>query len=167
MVAPGYDNGDGRRRWRALDQGPVKVRVEADAPRVDCPEHGPTVIQVPWARHNARHTRMLDAAVVWMVRCAAKSVVAMFFRIAWPTVGMMIGRFVAEADTAAGDPTPRTLGVWGLLVRTASRVLYLFLSLFSWRCCRSAGMDGARVPRRAWRAVPRSAAPAGGAVSPS
>jgi len=67
----------------------------------------------------------------------------------------------------AHTPTPGTLGVWGFLVCTASRVLYLFLSLFSWRRCRSAGMGGARVSRRAWRAVPRSASPAGGAVPPS
>jgi len=133
MVAPGYDNGDGRRRWRALDQGPVKVRVEADAPRVDCPEHGPTVIQVPWARHNARHTRMLDAAVVWMVRCAAKSVVAMFFRIAWPTVGMMIGRFVAEADTAAGDrlANVRKIGIDEVSYKRGHKYLVVVVNHFT------------------------------------
>jgi len=48
--APGYDRGEGRRRWRALDAGEVKVFLEADAPRVSCPIHGPTVIGVPWAR---------------------------------------------------------------------------------------------------------------------
>ena len=29
----GYDNGDGRRRWRALDLGTTKTFLEADAPR--------------------------------------------------------------------------------------------------------------------------------------
>jgi transposase len=38
-----YDRGEGRRRWRALDEGTVQVWVEADMPRVRCPEHGPTV----------------------------------------------------------------------------------------------------------------------------
>ena len=54
--APWYDRGEGRRRWRALDLGTVRVELEAEAPRVSCPEHGPTVIAVPWARHKAGHT---------------------------------------------------------------------------------------------------------------
>ena len=33
---PRYDNGEGRRRWRALDLGTTKVFLEADAPRVRC-----------------------------------------------------------------------------------------------------------------------------------
>jgi transposase len=40
---PGYDQGEGRRRWRALDLGTVTVSLEADAPRVACPEHGVVV----------------------------------------------------------------------------------------------------------------------------
>jgi transposase len=31
---PWYDRGEGRRRWRALDAGEVRVLLEADAPRV-------------------------------------------------------------------------------------------------------------------------------------
>ena len=37
---PGYDQGQGRRRWRGLDLGTIRVYLEADAPRVECPEHG-------------------------------------------------------------------------------------------------------------------------------
>ncbi len=58
--APGYDQGNGRRRWRTLDAGTTKVFIEADAPRVRCREHGPTVVAVPWARHGAGHTRVFD-----------------------------------------------------------------------------------------------------------
>jgi CBS domain-containing protein len=42
--SPRYDRGDGRRRWRALDAGTTKVFIEADAPRVRCRVHGPTVV---------------------------------------------------------------------------------------------------------------------------
>ena len=38
---------------RGLDLGTVRVQLEADAPRVNCPVHGPTVVAVPWARHGA------------------------------------------------------------------------------------------------------------------
>ena len=44
--------------WRALlgvDKRTVRVWLEADAPRVNCPEHGPTVVAVPWARHGVGH----------------------------------------------------------------------------------------------------------------
>ena len=34
---PRYDNGQGRRRWRALDLGTVRAYLEAEAPRVSCP----------------------------------------------------------------------------------------------------------------------------------
>ena len=54
--APWYDRGEGGRRWRGLDWGTVQVVLEADAPRVNCPAHGPTVVAVPWARHHAGHT---------------------------------------------------------------------------------------------------------------
>ena len=45
--SPGYDQGTGRRNWRAMDL----------TPRVNCPTHDPTVAQVPWARHGAGHTQ--------------------------------------------------------------------------------------------------------------
>ena len=37
---PGFDLGDGRRRWRALDLGTTFCYLEADAPRVECRQHG-------------------------------------------------------------------------------------------------------------------------------
>ena len=71
----------------------------------------------------------------------------------------------AGSPVAALGPTPGTLGVWCVLGCYRSRAPCRSLSLVWW--CRrwSAGMISARVSRRGWRAVPRSAAPAGGAVS--
>ena len=46
---PGYDRGEGRRRWRALDLGTVQVWLEADAPRIRCAKHGVVVAGVPCA----------------------------------------------------------------------------------------------------------------------
>ena len=54
--APGYDQGEGRRNWRALDVGVIACYLQADAPRVNCLEHGVAVAQVSWARHGAGHT---------------------------------------------------------------------------------------------------------------
>jgi transposase len=101
--APGYDQGEGRRRWRALDLGEVRSFVEADAPRVNCSEHGPTVIQVPWARHNAGHTRAFDDTVAWLATHTSKTAITVLLRVAWATVGAIVARVVDEAR-AAVDP---------------------------------------------------------------
>ncbi|MFN2502975.1 MAG: ISL3 family transposase [Acidimicrobiales bacterium] len=101
--APGYDRGEGRRRWRALDLGELRSFVEADAPRVSCPEHGPTVVQFPWARHGAGHTRAFDDTVAWLAVHTSKSAVVELCRIAWVTVGAIVGRVVDEARSAT-DP---------------------------------------------------------------
>ena len=98
-----YDQGEGRRRWRALDAGTMRVFIEADAPRVDCPEHGVTVAAVPWARHAAGHSRAFDDQVAWLVTHTSKSAVVELMRVAWRTVGAIAGRVVADAR-AARDP---------------------------------------------------------------
>jgi transposase len=98
--APWYDRGEGRRRWRALDLGTMQVFLEADAPRVNCRLHGPTVRQVPWARHGAGHTLALDQQVAWLATKCSKTAVTELMRIAWRTVGAIVTR--VWADTA-GD----------------------------------------------------------------
>ncbi len=101
--APGYDQGEGRRNWRALDLGTLRCFLQADSPRVNCPEHGPTVAQVPWARHGAGHTRDFDDTVAWLVTHTPKSTVSELLRIAWKSVGAIIERVVADGR-AAHDP---------------------------------------------------------------
>ena len=99
---PGYDGGQGRRRWRALDLGVVRAVLEADAPRVCCPEHGVVVAAVPWARHGAGHTRFFDDQVAWLAVTCSKSAVIELMRIAWRTVGAIVTRVAADA-TAGVD----------------------------------------------------------------
>lgn len=96
--SPGYDAGDGRRRWRALDLGTTKAYLEADAPRVRCPTHGVVVAAVPWARHGAGHTRAFDDTVAWLATHTSKSAVVSLVRCAWRTVGAIISRVVADAE---------------------------------------------------------------------
>jgi transposase len=101
--APGYDQGEGRRRWRTLDLGELRALLEADAPRVNCAEHGPTVIQVPWARHGAGHSRAFDDTVAWLAVHTSKTAIVELLRIAWATVGAIVARVVDDAR-AAVDP---------------------------------------------------------------
>lgn len=96
--APWYDRGEGRRRWRGLDWGTVPVMLEADAPRVNCATHGPTVIAVPWARHRAGHTYAFDDTVAWLAVACSKTAVCELMRIAWRTVGAIVARVWADID---------------------------------------------------------------------
>ena len=94
----GYDLGDGRRRWRALDLGTTKVFLEAAAPRVRCRTHGVTVAAVPWARHGAGHTRDFDDLAAWLAVRTSKSAVTQLLRVAWRTVGSIVTRVNADVD---------------------------------------------------------------------
>ena len=96
--SPWYDRGEGRRRWRALDLGTIPVWLEADAPRVNCPVHGPTVRAVPWARHAAGHTVVFDEQVAWLATQCSKTAVTELMRIAWRTVGAIITRVWADIE---------------------------------------------------------------------
>ena len=96
--SPAYDRGEGRRRWRGLDLGTIPVWLEADAPRVDCAEHGVTVRAVPWARHGAGHTIAFDEQVAWLATQCSKTAITELMRIAWRTVGSIITRVWADME---------------------------------------------------------------------
>jgi transposase len=96
--SPGYDLGEGCRRWRALDLGTTLAFVEASAPRVRCRRHGVVVCAVPWARHDSRFTRAFEDQTAWLAVNTSKSAVAELMRIAWRTVGSICERVAAEAQ---------------------------------------------------------------------
>lgn len=98
--AAGYDAGRGRRRWRCLDHGAVRVFLEADMPRVRCRSHGVVTAAVPWARHDAGHTRAFDQQSAWMAAECSKSATAQLMRISWRTVGGIVARVVTDRDAA-------------------------------------------------------------------
>jgi len=96
--SPGFDLGDGRRRWRALDLGTTLAFVEAEAPRVTCRRHGVVVCAVPWARHNSRFTRCFEDQTAWLAVNTSKTAVAELMRVAWRSVGQICQRVAAEAQ---------------------------------------------------------------------
>jgi transposase len=121
---PGYDRGEGRRRWRGLDLGTTRVYLEADAPRVACPEHGVTVAAVPWARHGSRFTTGFEDTAAWLACHVALSTLAILQRITWRTVAAIVVRVVAElagrTDRLAGL---RRIGIEEISYRTGQRYL--------------------------------------------
>jgi transposase len=147
--APWYDRGDGRRRWRAVDFGAVEVRLEADAPRVSCPVHGATVIQVPWARHTAGHTRDFDDTVAWLAVHTSRSAVTEFMRVAWRTVGAVVARVSADIDAQVDRLAGlRRIGIDEISYKRGQRYLTVVVDHDSGRLVWAApGRDAATVGR--------------------
>ena len=94
---PGFDLGEGRRRWRTLDLGTTLAYLESESPRVRCRRHGVVVCAVPWARHGSRFTRGFEDQVAWLAVNCSKTAVSQLMRIAWRTVGGICARVAAEA----------------------------------------------------------------------
>ncbi|MFQ5517219.1 MAG: transposase family protein [Acidimicrobiia bacterium] len=94
---PRYDRGSGSRRWRSMDFGPMRVYLEADAPRIKCKTHGVRVAEVPWARPRSRYTYQFENEVAWLASQASKTAVCDLQRMAWRSVGRVIERVVAAA----------------------------------------------------------------------
>jgi transposase len=104
--SPGFDLGRGRRRWRALDLGTTVTELEADSPRVSCPEHGVVVTWVPWARHGSRFTRAFEEQAAWLTAHAAQSTVAALLRVTWRSMVSIVTRVVAAASTPQRPSSP-------------------------------------------------------------
>ncbi len=121
---PGYDGGESRRRWRALDLGTTRCYLEAEAPRVSCRRHGVVVAAVPWARHDSRFTRSFEDQVAWLACECSKRAVSELMRIAWLSVGRILTRVAAE-KRAGFDPLDqlRRIGIDEISHRRGHRYL--------------------------------------------
>lgn len=102
-VCPGYDQPDGRRRWRTHPLGLGKTYVEAIVPRVCCPEHGVRVGYVPWARPGAGFTASFEDMIGWQAVRMDKTAVCTLNAIAWRTIGAILGR-VGDAMKEKSPP---------------------------------------------------------------
>jgi transposase len=121
---PGYDWGEGRRRWRALDLATTFAYLEAEAPRISCKRHGVLVAAVPWARHDSNFTRSFEDQVSWLAVQTSKTAVSQLMRIAWRTVGWICERVMAE-ETAKRDLFAglKRIGVDEISIRKGQRYL--------------------------------------------
>lgn len=94
---PWFDHGGGTRRWRHVDVGFATGELVAAAPRVNCPEHGPTVAHVSWARHDSWFSRAFEDVVVFDAICSNKLAAARRHGVSWRSVNAMCVRVATEA----------------------------------------------------------------------
>ena len=97
MVASWYDRGAGERRWRHVDVGFGTCELVADAPRVNCPDHGVTVAEVPWARHDTVFSRAFEDLVVHDAIVGNKQATADRYAVSWRAVNNACVRVATEA----------------------------------------------------------------------
>lgn len=121
---PGYDEGTGVRRWRTHGIGLGRTYVEAEAPRVECAEHGVLVAHFPWARRGSGFTRSFEDMVAWLVIRTDKTTLCELLGIAWRTVGSIIER-VGEEARARRPPLSnlRRIGIDEVSYRKGHRYL--------------------------------------------
>jgi transposase len=91
----GYDRIRGR-RWRHLDLAGMTLHLRYDTRRVDCPDCGVKVEQLPWAETSSWFTRPFEDHVGYVAQRCDKTTVSAMMRIAWETVGAIIQRVVAR-----------------------------------------------------------------------
>jgi transposase len=92
-VAKQYDRREPR-RWRHLDVGGMRTELRYSLRRVDCRRCGVTSEWVPWASPGSWFTDAFEQTTAFLAQVAAKTAVCAMMRVAWATVGAIIGRVV-------------------------------------------------------------------------
>lgn len=74
------------------------MEIEYHTRRINCPDHGVLVADVPWAYPNSGFTRSFDLTTAWLAMYLPRSVVSEYMRIDWETVGNCIHRATNDIE---------------------------------------------------------------------
>ena len=99
------------RRWRHLDTMQFKTILEAQVPRLQCPEHGVVQAKVPWAEPGSGFTTMFEALVLYWLKHASISAVARSYSLSWNTVDGIMQRAVQRGLSRREPLQPKDLSV--------------------------------------------------------
>lgn len=86
------------RIWRGVDWGSTLVEISYDTHRIECPEHGVLVADVPWAYPGSGFTKDFDLTVGWLATYLPRSTVSEYMRIDWETVGRCVHRTMNDIE---------------------------------------------------------------------
>ena len=82
------------KRWRHLDTCQFHTILEAKLPRVDCQEHGVSLIHAPWAEPGSGYTALFEGMVIDWLQEASVKAVAEQFSLSWNAIDGIIQRAV-------------------------------------------------------------------------
>jgi len=108
-VVPGYDRK--RRRWRHLDTCQLVTWIEAEIPRIECPQHGVKQLRVPWAERGSQFTLLLERLAIDLLQECSVQGAAAILRISWDEAWGIKERAVARGLARRGQEVIAHLGV--------------------------------------------------------
>ncbi|HAJ5517811.1 TPA: ISL3-like element ISKox3 family transposase, partial [Klebsiella pneumoniae] len=82
------------RKWRHLDTCQFTTIVEADVPRIMCPEHGCLTLPVPWAGPGSRYTLLFESFVLSWLKISTVDAVRKQLKLSWNAVDGIMTRAV-------------------------------------------------------------------------
>lgn len=92
------------RRWRHLDTCQFTTLVEADVPRIMCPEHGCQTLPVPWASPGSRYTLLFEAFVLSWLKISTVDAVRKQLKLSWNAVDGIMMRAVRRGLSRLKQP---------------------------------------------------------------
>lgn len=107
--SPGYDRRV--RRWRHLDTCQYVTILEAEVPRLSCPEHGVVTASVPWAEPDSGFTQLFEALGIDWLQEASIQAVARQLGLSWGAIDRIMQRAVARGLARREAVSPRRLCV--------------------------------------------------------
>jgi transposase len=82
------------RKWHHLDTCQFATLVEADVPRIMCPDHGCQTLPVPWAGPGSRYTLLFESFVISWLKISTVNAVRKQLRLSWNAVDNIMQRAV-------------------------------------------------------------------------
>lgn len=83
--------------WRTLNLFQHYCYVTAQLPRLDCPDHGPKQVKVPWIREGSRFTLLFEQAGMTLVRERAVLAVARIIGVSDTRLWRVVKFYMAPA----------------------------------------------------------------------
>ena len=128
-VCPGYDHR--HRKWRHLDMCAYRTVIEADVPRVACPEHGVRTVSVPWAEPKARFTAAFESLTIDWLKEASVSAVARLMGLSWNAIDGIMQRAVQRGLARRTDRPLARVGVDETSFRKRHRYVTIVSDVYS------------------------------------
>jgi len=109
VPVPGYDRK--LRRWRHLDTCQFVTWIEAEIPRIECPQHGIKQLRVPWAEPGSQFTLLLERLAIDLLQECSVQGAAAIPRISWDEAWGIKARAVTRGLARRGQEVVAHLGV--------------------------------------------------------
>ena len=117
---PGYDTKqEHASSWRGPNLNGVRVELQYQPKRIECPEHGVQTEWIPWQDGKTRSLPDFNNEVAWWALQASRTAVTVFMDVNWRTVGNCIA---AAHDRIEPDPKQRLHGLRRICVDETSWV---------------------------------------------